>query len=298
MPIYQGQPVPLTFTLTDVNGNPVNPVATQPVVTVTQPDTTTQTPAVSNTGTGRFTATFNSTQAGRHTAAWVCSDATNPGGYADEFDVWSLTSTNVLSFLDAKAILNVPVTVTTWDDLIQKLNASITEWLEWYCGAIVPKTVVETLRVGGLTVQLSQPPVNSLVAWTSVPSQFSADTSRVVPTPPSPMFPVLVFGVTYPLSQLYADQEKGWVRHTSGLPFYYGPYMWQYQAGYSIVPFGIRYAADATLRHLFGLERGGSAAGAAVAGADEMTTETPFGFAVPNRVLEALAPHQLPAAIA
>ena len=295
MPIYLGNPVPLTWTLTNAAGAGVEAVATQPVVTVTQPDGTTQTPAV--IPGIPYTATFNTTQAGRHTVAWVCADATYPGGYADEFDVWSLTSTNVLSFLDAKGILNIPAANTTWDDLIQKLNASITEWLEWYCGKIVPATVIESLEVGGLTVQLSYPPVNELVAWTSVPAQFQYDLTRVVPTPPSPMFPVMVYGVTYPLSQLYVDPAKGWVRHTSGIPFYYGPFLWQYTAGSAVVPYGIRYAADVTLRHLFGLERGGAGV-AAAGGADAETTETPFGFAVPNRAIEALAPHQLPAAIA
>ena len=297
MPIYLGQPVPLAFTLTDANGNPVNAVATQPVVTVTLPDLTTATPTVSNTGTGLYQAVFKTTEAGHHTVAWSCTDATYPGGYADEFDVWSLASTDVLSLLDAKGILSIAPSNTTYDDLVQKVNTSITEWLEWYCGKIVPATVVETLRVGGLTVQLSQPPVTQLVAWTSVPPQFAADTSRVVPTPPSPMFPVMVYGVTYPLSQLFVDPVRGWVRHTSGLPFYYGPYLWQYAAGFSTIPYGIRYAADVTLRHLYGLERGGAGV-AAAGGADAETTETPFGFAVPNRAIEALAPHQLPAAIA
>jgi hypothetical protein len=297
VPIYQGQPVLLSFTLTNAAGQLVNAVATQPVVTVILPDLTTATPVVSNASTGVYTVTYKTTETGHHTVAWVCADATNPGGYADEFDVWSLQSTNVLSQADAKAILSIQPANTAYDDLVQKVNASITEWLEWYCGAIVPKTVVERLRVGGLTVQLSQPPVNSLVAWSSVPAQFSADTTRVVPAPPSPMFPIMVYGVTYPLSQLYADPESGIVNHTSGLPFYYGPYLWQYNAGFSVIPYGIRYAADVTLRHLYGLERGG--AGVAAAGAaDEETTETPFGFAVPNRAIEALAPHQNPAAIA
>jgi hypothetical protein len=298
---FVGSPVPLTFTLTNSAGQPVNAVATQPVVTVTLPDTTTATPAVSNTGPGIYTAAYDTTQAGHHTVKWVCSDATYPGGDADEFDVWSLTSTNVLSFSDAKSILSIAQSTTTWDDLVQKVNGSLTTWLEWYCGAIVPKTVVESLRVGGLVVQLSQPPVNELLAWTSVPSQFQFDTTRVVPTPPSPMYPVMVYGVTYPLSQLYADQKNGWVRHTSGLPFYYGPYLWQYLCGYSIIPQAIRYAAMVTLKHLFAIDRGGAAAvaaGAAVAAADEETVATPFGFAVPNRAIEALAPFQMPGVFA
>ena len=300
MVYYTGMPVPLAFTLVDQNGTPVDPAVTQPVVTVTLPDGTTATPTVTHTGTGTFTAVYNTTEAGHHLIAWACTDATHPGAFADEFDVWSTTSTNVLSQADAKAVLSIAASNTSYDDLVQKVNASVTSWLEWYCGTIVPATVTETLRVGGLVVQLSRPPVNSLVAWTSVPSQFSADTSRVVPAPPSPMFPVMVFGVTYPLSQLYADPQKGTVRHTSGLPFYYGPFIWQYTAGYTTVPYAIRLAGSITLRHLYGFERGGAAVAAAgsTAGADEMTQMTPFGFAVPNRAIELLAPYQNPAAIA
>lgn len=293
---FTGDPVPLAFTLTDAAGNPVNAVATQPVLTITLPDLTTVTPAVSNPGTGAYTAVYKTTQAGHHLVAWTCADATNPGGLADEFDVWSTTSTNVLSLADAKAVLSIAPANTTYDDLVQKVNASVTSWLEWYCGALVPQTVTEELRAGGLTVQLSQPNNAALVAWTSVPAQFSADTSRVVPSPPSPMFPVLIFGVTYPLSNLYCDPVKGIVRHTSGLPFYYGPYLWKYTTGYPVIPPAVRLAASVVLRHLYGFERGGAAV--AVAGGDEETTMTPFGFAVPNRAIEILADFESPAAIA
>lgn len=298
MPTYVGDPAPLIpFTLTDSAGNPADAVSVQPVLTITLPDLTTVTPAVTHAGTGTYTAVYKTVQAGHHTVAWSCADPTYPGGYADEFDVWSLSSTNVLSLADAKAILSLAPSNTAYDDLVQKVLASVTAWLEWYCGAVVPQTVVEELRAGGLAVQLSRPPVTGLVAWTQVPPQFAADTSRVVPSPPSPMFPVLVYGVTYPLSQLYCDPRKGIVRHTSGLPFYYGPYLWQYTAGYSNIPHGIRFAADVVLRHLYAIERGG--AGVAAAGmADAETTETPFGFAVPNRAIESLAPFQGPAAIA
>lgn len=300
MPIWAGNPVPLTFTLTDAAGNPVNAEATQPVLTVTLPDLTTVTPAVTNPGTGIYQAVYNTVQAGHHLVAWSCADATHPGGYADEFDVWSLTSGNVLSLADAKAILSIAPANPVFDDLVQKVNGSVTSWLEWYCGKIIPETVIEELRVGGLVVQLSQPPVTGLVPWTAVPPQFAADTSRVVPAPPSPMFPVMVYGVTYPLSQLYADPRKGTVRHTSGLPFFYGPYLWQYTAGYALIPQAIRLAASIILRHLYGFERGGAgvAAAGAASGADEETTMTPFGFAVPNRAIEILADFQAPAAIA
>ena len=296
MVYFTGDPVPLAFSLTDAAGNPVDPAVTQPVLTITLPDLTTVTPAVTHAGTGTFTAVYNTTQAGHHLVSWTCADSAHPGGYADEFDVWSVASTNVISLADAKAVLSIAPANTTYDDLVEKVLGSVTSWIEWYCGAVVPQTHVEEVRAGGLTVQLSQPNNAALTAWTQVPSQFSADTSRTVPVPPSPMFPVLIFGVTYPLSQLYCDPVKGIVRHTSGLPFYYGPYLWRYTTGYSVIPQPIRLAASVVLRHLYGFERGGAAV--AVAGADEETTETPFGFAVPNRAIEILADFESPAAIA
>ena len=297
MPYYQGQPVALTFTLTDASGSPQNAVVTQPVVTVTLPDLTTATPAVTNIGTGLYSATYKTTEAGHHEIDWACADATYPGAYSDRFDVWPLTDTGVLQFADAKSTLSIAAANTAYDAEIQEYNAAITAWVEWFCGPVVQQTVTETIRVGGLVVQLSKPPVLSLVAWTSVPPEFSYDTTRVVPAPPSPMFPVMVYGVTYPLSQLFCDPAKGWVRQTSGLPFYYGPYLWQYTAGYTMIPTAITYAARVILRHLFGLERGG-ASGAGLGAADEETSMTPFGFAVPNRAIEMLAPYQLPAAMA
>jgi hypothetical protein len=296
MPLYVGDPAPLTFTLTDAAGNPVNAVATQPVLTITLPDQTSATPSVSNPGTGIYTAVYSTVQAGHHLVKWVCADATYPGADADVFDVWSTASTNVLSRADAKGILSIAAANTTYDDLVDKVNGSVTSWLEWYCGAIVPQVHVEELGAGGLAVQLSQPNNAALLAWTQVPSQFSADTTRTVPAPPSPMFPVLVYGVTYPLSQLSCDPVKGIVRQTSGLPFYYGPYLWRYSTGYQVIPQPVRLAGSVVLRHLYGFERGGSAV--AVAGADEETTLTPFGFAVPNRAVEILAAFESPAAIA
>ena len=297
MVYYVGAPVPLTFTLTDSSGNPVNAVSTQPVLTLTLPDQTTATPSVSNPGTGIYTATYDTTLAGHYLVSWSCTDATYPGGSADEFDVWSLASNNVLSMADAKAILSIAPSNTAYDDLVTKVNGSVTDWLEWYCGAIVPQTVQETIRVGGLVVQLSRRPVLDLVTWTSIPPGLANTPATTALANGGPMFPVMLYGVAYPLNELAFDPEKGWVRHNAGLPFYYGPYVWQYRAGYEVIPQTIRYAASVTLRHLYGLERGG--AGVAAAGsADEETTMTPFGFAVPNRAIDALAPRQDPGVFA
>lgn len=297
MPYYLGQPVPLAFTLTDVNGNPVSAVSVPPVATVTLPDSTTATPAVTSAGGGLYTAAFNTTEAGRHTVGWSCADPTYPGGYADAFDVWPLTSTDVLQFSDAKKTLSIALSNTLYDLEIAEYQAGITSWLEWYCGPIVQQTVIEQLRVGGLSVQLSRPPVLGLVQWTTIPVPLQNTTATVSMANSGPMFPVMTYGVAYPMNELTADPAKGIVRNTAGLPFYYGPYYWQYLAGFTVIPFAISYAARVLLRHLWGLERGG-AGGAGLGAADEEVTPGPMGFMIPSRLLEALVPYQIPAAIA
>jgi hypothetical protein len=292
-----GQPVPLTFTLTSTSGTPVNAISVPPVVTVTLPDGTTATPAVSNTGTGVYTATYLTTEVGRHTVAWVCADPTYPGAGADQFDSWSTASTDVLQFSDAKATISIPLANTLYDLEIAEYLAAITSWLEWYCGPIVQQTVIEELRVGGLSVQLSKPPVLGLVQWATVPVPLQGTTATVSMANGGPMFPVMTYGVAYPMNELTADPVKGIVRNNAGLPFYYGPYYWQYLAGYTVIPYAITYAARVLLRHLWALERGG-AGGAGLGAADEEVTPGPMGFMVPSRLLEALAPYQIPAAIA
>jgi len=297
--IFKGQPVPLTFPLADASGNPVNAVSGTGAVTctVTLPDQTTATPTVTNPAVGTYTATGPSGQAGHYLVAWSCTDATYPGGLTDAYNVSGLSEVSILSLAEARRALRISASDTSEDDFIRDFNPAVTNVVEWWCGPVLVQTVVEELRAGGLTVMLSKPPVLNLLAWTSVPAEFSADTSRVVPVPPSPMFPVMIYGPTYPLAQLHVNKTRSEVRHTAGLPFYYGPYLWMYSAGRPVVPDCILDGSRAILRHLYSMERGGQG-GAAIGQADEETTMTPFGFAVPNRALEMMAPEALAGAIA
>ena len=285
MPFYLGSPVPLTFQLTDEDGNPVEAVSTQPVCTITLPDGTTDTPAV--TDGSPYTATGPSSQAGHYLVAWSCDDATYPGGFTDAYDVRALTETSLLSFAECKRALRIAATDTSEDDFIIEFARATTSIVEWWCGPVNQQAVTERLPAGGLVIQLSKPPVISLTAWTTIPAAL-ATAGIAVPDPPSPMFPTRVFGVCYPLSQLYADPALGVVTHTSGLPFYYGEYIWSYQAGRPIVPDCIQSGFKAILKHIYGMERGGQ--GSAALGADDDTTTlTPMGYAVPNRALELMA---------
>lgn len=287
MPFYINSPVPLTFLLTDAGGNPADPASIQPVCTVTLPDQTTASPAVTHTGTGTFISTGPATQAGHYLVAWSCTDATSPGGFTDAYDIRALAETSLLSLADAKRALRIAASDTSEDDFVTEFCRSVTSIVEWWCGPVNVQPVTERLPAGGLTIQLSKPPVISLTAWTTIPAGL-ATAGIAVPNPPSPMFPTRVFGVSYPLTQLYADPVLGTVTHTSGLPFYYGEYIWSYTAGRPVVPDCISSGFKAILRHIFGMERGGVSSGALGAG-DETTTLTPMGYAVPNRALELMA---------
>jgi hypothetical protein len=139
---------------------------------------------------------------------------------------------------------------------------------------------------------LSKPPVISLTSWTVTPS-FLAGSGIAVPSPPSPMYPMRVYGITYPTSALSLDPARGLVRHQSMLPFIFGDYVWQYQAGRAVIPAGIYEAAKITLKHLYAVERGPGGGGTQAGGYGESeaaATATPFGFAVPNRAIEMLDP--------
>jgi hypothetical protein len=288
-PWYVGAQVPLTWTNTDTTGAPQDAQSLGSVsVTVRQPDLTTVSPTVTRTGVGAYSAVFTSAQAGHHGFVWQSTDATYPGAFGDSFEIQAIPDTTIVSLAEAKEILHLTST-TEFDSIIQGYNASATDWIEYVCGPVVQQTVVERLPSRGIMQPLSKPPVIGLTAWTGYPPGLE-NSGITIPDPASPMFPTMFFGVPYPLDELYADGATGIVTHTSGLPFIYGSYIWQYQAGRPVIPAGIYDAAKIVLEHLFMVERGGAAA-AATAGESEDTTDTGFGFAVPNRAVTLIMPH-------
>ena len=288
-PWYQGAVVPLTWTNTDTQGNPQS--AATVTLTITLPDGTAATPLVTTPGAGVYNASYTTTQAGHHTVLWVAADATYPGAYADSFEVQALADPTIVSLAEAKEILQLTST-TQFDARLQGWNGSATNVVEYMCGPVVQQTVTETLPARGLETHLSKPPVISLTAWTVVPPEL-ANLGITVAVPPSPMLRTRVYGIEYPLTQLYCDPRRGVVTHTSGLPFYYCDYIWQYTAGRPVIPSAIYDAAKIILEHLYDIYRGGVGA-QDVASGESVTVLPGFGFAVPNRALELLQPYSQP----
>jgi hypothetical protein len=290
-PWFPGAQVPLTYTNTGPDGAPADASEVGLVVaTVIAPDQTTSQPDVSHTGSagsGQYKASYTTTQPGHHIVVWVCTDATVPGAFSDSFEVQPGADATIVSQAEAKEILHQTAT-TANDAKIAGYNASVTNWVEYVCGPVIVQTVVEKLPARGVMQVLSRPPVMQLLPWTTIPDDLAAAAGFTVPDPPSPMFPSMIFGVPYALDQLGCDTTRGIVTHTSGLPFIYGSYYWQYQAGRPIIPACIYEASKIVLKHLYYVEAGGTGSG--TGSGDEETTATPFGFSVPNRAIELLLP--------
>lgn len=286
-PWYQGAGVPLAWTSTDTGGNPFE--GTTVTLTVTLPDGTTASPPVTHNGNGGYGASLITTQAGHHLVAWTATDASgHADAYADTFEVQPAQDGTIVSLAEAKEILHLSGT-TDQDARLQGFNASATGVIEYICGPVVQQVVTETLPSRGTVVALSKPPVIALVPWTQVPDEL-AGTGITVASPPSPMLRTRLYGIEWPASQLYCDPRRGIVTHTSGLPFFYCAYIWQYRAGRAVIPNGIYEASRIILEHLWQVTRGGTAAQDVAAG-ESVTTLPGFGFAVPNRALQLLAPY-------
>lgn len=290
-PWYEGGQVPLTWISTDTAGTPFEGTAV--TLTVTAPDGTASSPAVTHQGAGAYTAAYTTTQAGHHLVAWTATAAGLADAFADTFEVQPAQDPTIVSLAEAKEILHLAGT-TQFDAAIQGYNAAATNWIEYACGPVVQQTVTETIPGRGNETILSRPPVLELVAWAEVPAEL-AGLGITVPVPPSPMIRTHLYGIEWPLDQLYCDPRRGIVTHTGGLPFYgaYGAYVWQYAAGRLVIPAGIYEAAKIVLEHLFQVERGGTGAADLSQGESE-TTVTGFGFAVPNRALQLIQPYSSP----
>jgi hypothetical protein len=295
-PYDLGGPVPpgdLAFYVTDGDSNPVNASVT-PVLTITLPDGTTATPAVSNVALGTYqpTAEYVTTQAGHHLWAWLVA-GTYPAAYADSFEVRPSPDPTITSLAEEREILKIPDGNTSYDSIIRGYSQAITEWIEYVCGPVVTQEVTEVVRAQGRVLILSKPPIRTDLGTTlsSANRRDGSTTNGIVS-----ITPVLSYGFMYDLDQLLTDGPRGIVRHLAGLPFFYSgdPYSQfevAYWAGRKVIPWGIYEAHKIALKHVFAVERGGLSSAAPASYGEQETTPTGFGFAVPTRAVELLTPH-------
>jgi hypothetical protein len=244
------------------------------VLTVTLPDGTTASPAVTEESTGNYQADYVTTVPGRHTVRW---EWTGPAAaYTDVLDVLEAAPPAILSLADAKQHLNLR---TTADDAeVRYWNNVTTRVVEFYTGPIVPRSITEehTVRNAAVVVLLNTP----VQEVTAVESLLTADA-------------------TYDVADLAVDSSTGEVYRPGGGRLS-GRLRFTYRAGRTTIRENIPGAARIILEHLWRTQRAGRRGGVVGGGQDYSVTEPipGLGYAVPNRALELLGPDRLPPGVA
>lgn len=260
-----GDTVALAVAVTDTAGAAAN--ASTITLTITLPDGTTTSPAVTNPPavTGQYRVDYVPVQAGRHLARWT---TTGPAtAYTDQFDVRSTTPGLVISLAAAKAHLQLPASVSTFDEEVRDWLEAATEVVELVSGRVVARrTVVERRDLAGRErFALHSTPVVSLTSVVDVNGLNTWSTT----------------------AGFRVDAETGIVDVLLGTAPPSGPTILTYVAGPLVVPARYSGAAKMILRHLWTTQRaqlGGQARKVAASPTDDVVTVA--GYSVPRAAVE------------
>lgn len=173
-----GDVVALAFSTVNSAGAPAN--ATTVVVSVTLPDGTTATPAVTNAATGSYTASYTPTVAGRHLVRWVAT-GTNAQAYTDVFDVNDAGDLSLVSLADVKTYLNV--TSSSSDDELRQFILEATDIAERLTSRqLRRKSYTDTYSGSTQTLNLRNTPIVSVTSVTENGTALVENTDFVVDT--------------------------------------------------------------------------------------------------------------------
>lgn len=274
-----GDPVVLTFNVTDGNGAPADAGAS--VLTVTLPDASTIQPAVVHAGVGVYTATFVTTQAGRHGVRWVATGA-NAQTYADVFNVAPAAPGLLISLAEARGALgNVPAAATAKDEDLRTAISEATPILEDLVGPIIPRVCDEWHDGGQGVVRVLYAPLISVTAvvesWGSFTRNLTQDVLDVGP--------FSAYGFTVDLVDGFVQRRV--VGRAGVFPRGRRNVHVTYTAGRSVVSPNIYKGARRLIRHLWQQEQQAFRPAMGQPDANPMAL-TPSGFAVPRAVIEIL----------
>lgn len=252
-----GDTVALAVNVTDEAGAPAD--ATDVVCTITLPDGTTQSPAVTHEAAGSYSASYTPTSVGHYDVGWVATGA-NASAYTDAFNVYTAGS-QLLSLADAKDAVNFKT--TDHDAELRYYVAAATSLIEKHVGPILHRPVTEVVAARGGRLRLATTPVVSL---TSVAA-------------------VLNGGITYDVADLDVSPD-GVVLSLDRSPIVPDRYAVTYVAGRTgAIPHHLLQAARLLVQHLWDTQRGSSSPGRNRGGD---TYQAGSAFTMPNRVLELL----------
>jgi len=223
-------------------------------------------------------ASANLTSRGFYSYSWVATGAV--GLTSDWFDVVD-TTPGLISLADARAELRKARTED--DDELARFVDAVNGWAEQTCGAIIPRSVTESVTARRGLVQLSVTPVLSLTSATANAVavdvsgwQLEASSGLVGNQAAVPNLPWF----TWDLAR--------W----GGGSTLTGVYSVTYLAGRSPVPPDLVRGSRRLLKHLWEVMRPQSGAPRLGGGGDDNSQTIPYlGFAVPHQVAEMVAPY-------
>lgn len=259
MTYVQGQRARLSTTVLDVTGAPASATT---VLTMTSPAGIVSTPTVVNAGTGSYYADVTFDEPGDWLRVWSTSGAVVSTD-ADQIHVIAPTL-RIVGLAEVKEHGNI--TRTDSDRELLDFIGTAQQIIESLVGVTVPQTVTETVYDASQVLWLHYSPVLSV---TSV-------TEYGTPVDPS-LYTVDLFTGTITRT----DRRNWYGAATSAVTYVY-------RAGRTPIPEGIRWAAKELTISLWRstqAQRGGRGRGE--------TPDTPTGYALPNRVKEALEPFLL-----
>jgi len=251
-----GDVVSLAVAITDSTGAAANAGAV--ACTITHPDGTTSTPAVSNPATGSYTTSITPTQVGRHGVRWVATGA-NASAFTDAFTVLDPAEIPVVSLTEVKRHLNI--TSTTSDEELRALIVVAQEAGERYTGRVFGRrTVTDTCTGGRNAIALTSLPVLSVTSVSEDGSALTGDDYTAD----------LAAGVLYRADGGTWDASEPLTVSVV------------YVAGYTAQPAPDRQGALEMIRHLWDTQRGSMAM--LPRGADDYNPGA--GYSIPRRVSE------------
>jgi hypothetical protein len=252
-----GQRARLRTTVTDEAGAATDATT---VLTVTAPDGTITTPAVTHDGTGVYHADVTFTQVGDWLRVWSTS-GTVVSTDVDQIHVIA-PALRIVGLAEVKEHGNI--TSTSSDRELLDFIGTAQQMIEHEVGPVVPQTVTETVYAGAPTLLLSQIPVIAVQSVTE-------------------------YGATVDPSAYNVDLDAGTITRADGrcwVATSLQPLTWTYRAGRSPIPEALRWAGKELTIHLWRstqAQRGGRGRGEA--------PDTAAAFGLPNRVADALVPY-------
>ena len=267
--IGYGAAYPIAFDVYDDTGTLTS--AATVTLTITLPDGSTASPAITDDVTGKYRLAYQTTIAGRNTLHVATTGPVTT--YDDELDVSPTPWLAIVSLADAKAQLKMDPADTSEDDELRDFVAATTGMAELYKHEVIARrSVTDEIDLcrgssyGGLRkFRVWSAPVISLTSVVSWDSSVTWDVSNM------------------------RVSESGLVRVMDGLPVT-GLVDVTYLAGYQVIPPHYKRGALIILQHIWETQRGQGTIMSGVIGAEEHYRQPGEWFTIPNKAKEALGP--------